>query len=173
MHLASREINGIEIKLTACCPVDQWRVREDKACIRYKLAGIDYHNGKIRTGSEVTTASGLVGSLHTLLENQAKFAAEEQQNLEICRRRLAQLQANAGRETFQYADERNALQKELNAILYELNAQNLLPEGRKIKMMPRLEDYLNFGMEVIADKVAEVTEECPEPPEEEDLRKSA
>ena len=98
---------------------------------------------------------------------------EEQQNLEICRRRLAQLRANAGHETFQYADERNALQKELNAILYDLNEQDLLSDDRKIKTMPRLEDYLDFGTEVIADKVDEITEECPEAPEEEELRKSA
>ena len=109
----------------------------------------------------------------TLLENQAKFAVEEQRNLEVCKARLAQLKANAGHETFRYAGERNALQKELNEILYELNAKNMLQDDRVIKCKPRLCDYIDLGIEVIADKVENVTEDAPESTGEEEVRKSA
>ncbi len=64
------------------------------------------------------------------------------------------------------------MQNELNGILYELNAKNLLNEDQPITDMPRLEDYIDLGVEVIADKVGDVTEEPVEPEVEED-KKSA
>jgi hypothetical protein len=175
IDLGFAKINGTEIELTAYCPVEEWRTREDKACIRYKLAGVMYHNVKIKTGSEVTTGTGLISSLKTLLENQADFADEEEHHLKVCKARLAQLQANAGHETFKYADERNSLQKELNAILFELNSKNMLHEDRMIKLKPSLCDYIDLGVEVIADKIGNITEDEPESADEdaEDMRKSA
>ena len=170
--LGFARINGVEIILSAYCPVEDFRVREDKACIRYQLAGANYYNHKIKTGSEVTTGAGLVSSLKTLLENQAKFAEEERANLAVCRQRLAQLNETAGHEKFKYADERNAVQNELNAILYELNAKDMLHEDRIIKNMPSLHDYIDLGIEVISGNVDTVTEEEPEP-EAEDMQQSA
>ena len=172
IELGFAKINDVEITLTAHCPIEDFRVREDKACIRYQLTGAHYYNRKIKTGSEVTTGTGLVGSLKTLLENQAKFAIEERKNLELARQRRAQLDESAGHEKFKYADERIAVQNELNGILYELNAKNLLNEDQPITDMPRLEDYIDLGVEVIADKVGDVTEEPVEPEVEED-KKSA
>ena len=114
----------------------------------------------------------MITSLKTLLENQAKFADEERANLAVCRQRLAQLNGTAGHEKFKYADERNAVQNELNAILYELNAKDMLHEDRIIKNMPSLHDYIDLGIEVISGNVDTVTEEEPEP-ETEDLQQSA
>ena len=170
--LGFAKINGVEIILAAYCPVEDFRVREDKACIRYQLTGANYYNHKIKTGSEVTTGAGLVSSLKTLLENQTKFAEEERANLAVCRQRLAQLNETAGHEKFKYADERNAVQNELNAILYELNAKDMLHEDRIIKNMPSLHDYIDLGIEVISGNVDTVTEEEPEP-ETDDLQQSA
>ena len=175
IDLGFAKINGTEIELTAYCPVEEWRTREDKACIRYKLAGVMYHNVKIKTGSEVTTGTGLISSLKTLLENQADFADEEERHLKVCKARLAQLQANAGHETFKHADERNSLQKELDAILFELNSKDMLHEDRVIDSKPSLCDYIDLGVEVIADKIENITEAEPESADAEadDMRKSA
>ena len=173
IELGFARINGVEIILTAVCPMEDFRVREDKACIRYRLAEADYYNGRIRTGSEVTTGTGLVSSLKTLLENQAKYAGEERKNLELARQRLAQLETDAGHEKFKYAEERNAAQNELNGILYELNSKDMLDDDRRIEEMPRLRDYLGFGVEVIVDKVGNVAADDPEPEMEDDERKSA
>ena len=64
------------------------------------------------------------------------------------------------------------MQNELNAILYELNAKDMLHEDRIIKNMPSLHDYIDLGIEVISGNVDTVTEEEPEP-ETEDIQQSA
>jgi hypothetical protein len=172
IELGFAKINGVEITLTAVCSLEDFRVREDKACIRYKLAGIEYCNHRIKTGSDITTGAGLISSLKTLLENQANFAVEERKSLEVSRQRLAQLNATSGHEKFKYADERNAAQRELNGILYELNAKNLLNDDEWNGGMPRLCDYLDLGVEVIAGEDEVITEDVPDF-EIEDERKSA
>ena len=171
--LGFAKINGIEIELTAYCPVEDWKVREDKACIRYHLSGVKYYNHKIKIGSEITTGSGLISSLKTLLENQAKFAHEEKDNLELARQRLAQLNAGGGNATFKYAEERNRLQNELSKIIYELNAKDMLHDDRKIESKPHLRDYLDLGVEVIDDKIETQTAEDEEQEDPEAMEKSA
>ena len=49
----------------------------------------------------------------------------------------------------------------------------MLDDDRRIEEMPRLRDYLGFGVEVIADKVGNVAADDPEPEMEDDERKSA
>ena len=171
--LGFAKINGIEIELTAYCPVEDWKVREDKACIRYHLSGVKYYNHKIKTGSEITTGSGLISSLKTLLENQAKFALEEKDNWELARQRLAQLNAGGENATFKYAEERNQLQNELSKIIYELNAKDMLHDDRKIESKPHLCDYLDLGVEVIDDKIETQTVEDGEPEDPDAMEKSA
>ena len=53
------------------------------------------------------------------------------------------------------------LVRDLDKLLFELNELDLLHEDRRIEVMPRLADYLDLGVEVIAEKV-EITEEPDE-----------
>lgn len=172
IDLGYARINGIEIELKAICPYEIYRAREDKAVIRYKLTGNSFYNGKVRAGSDVTTASGLVTSLKSVLEAKAKEAVREAEVLKLDRQRLAQLTATEGKREFKYADERITLQKELDKLLYELSELDLLHEDRRIDVMPRLSDYLDFGAEVIAEEM-EITDEPDENEEEEAFEKSA
>lgn len=161
IDLGYAKINGIEIELKAVCPFEIYRAREDQAVIRYRLAGESFYNGKIRVGSDVTTGSGLITSLKSVLDAKAKEAVGEAESLELNRQRLKQLAETEGKRVFKYADERIELQKELDKLLFELNELDLLHEDRRIEVMPRLSDYLNLGVEVIAEKV-EVTDESDE-----------
>ena len=51
--------------------------------------------------------------------------------------------------------------KELDKLLFELNELDLLHEDRRIEVMPHLSDYLDLGVEVIAEKI-EITDEPDE-----------
>ena len=161
LELGYAKINGIEIELKAICPFEIYRAREDQAVIRYRLAGESFYNGKIRVGSDVTTGSGLITSLKSVLDAKAKEAVGETESLELNRQRLKQLAETEGKRVFKYADERIELQKELDKLLFELNELDLLHEDRRIEVMPRLSDYLDLGVEVIAEKV-EITDESDE-----------
>lgn len=161
IDLGYAKINGIEIELKAVCPFEIYRAREDQAVIRYRLAGESFYNGKIRVGSDVTTGSGLITSLKSVLDAKAKEAVGETESLELNRQRLKQLAETEGKRVFKYADERIELQKELDKLLFELNELDLLHEDRRIEVMPRLSDYLDLGVEVIAEKV-EITDESDE-----------
>ena len=173
IDLGYAKINGIEIELKAICPFEIYRAREDQAVIRYRLAGESFCNGKIRVGSDVTTGSGLITSLKSVLDAKAKEAVGEAESLELNRQRLKQLTETEGKRVFKYADERIELQKELDKLLFELNELDLLHEDRRIEVMPRLSDYLDLGVEVIAEKI-EITDELDEEDaEEEPLEKSA
>ena len=173
IDLGYAKINGIEIELKAICPFEIYRAREDQAVIRYRLAGESFYNGKIRVGSDVTTGSGLITSLKSVLDAKAKEAVGEAESLELNRQRLKQLAETEGKRVFKYADERIELQKELDKLLFELNELDLLHEDRRIEVMPRLSDYLDLGVEVIAEKI-EITDELDEEDaEEEPLEKSA
>lgn len=174
ISLGYAKINGIEIELHAICPHEDYRVREDKAVIRYSLTEASFNNRKIRIGSDITTGSGLITSLKSVLESKAADAKNETERLATNRNRLRQLIENEGQTTFKHADERIELQKELDKILYELNEKDLLQEDRIIETMPRLSDYLDLGVEVIEDKTIEVTDFADDPePEEEAYRESA
>ena len=173
IDLGYAKINGIEIELKAICPFEIYRVREDLAVIRYRLAGESFYNGKIRVGSDVTTGSGLITSLKSVLDAKAKEAVGEAESLELNRQRLKQLAETEGKRVFKYADERIELQKELDKLLFELNELDLLHEDRRVEVMPRLADYLDLGVEVIAEKVEITDEPDEEDAEEEALEKSA
>ena len=173
IDLGYAKINGIEIELKAVCPFEIYRAREDQAVIRYRLAGESFYNGKIRIGSDVTTGSGLITSLKSVLDAKAKEAVGEAESLELNRQRLKQLAETEGKRVFKYADERIELQKELDKLLFELNELDLLHEDRRIEVMPRLSDYLDLGVEVIAEKVEITDETDEEDAEEEALEKSA
>ena len=173
IDLGYAKINGIEIELKAVCPFEIYRAREDQAVIRYRLAGESFYNGKIRVGSDVTTGSGLITSLKSVLDAKAKEAVGEAESLELNRQRLKQLAETEGKRVFKYADERIELQKELDKLLFELNELDLLHEDRRIEVMPRLSDYLDLGVEVIAEKVEITDESDEEDAEEEALEKSA
>lgn len=168
IDLGYAKINGIEIELKAVCPFEIYRAREDQAVIRYRLAGESFYNGKIRVGSDVTTGSGLITSLKSVLDAKTKEAVGEAESLELNRQRLKQLAETEGKRVFKYADERIELQKELDKLLFELNELDLLHEDRRIEVMPRLSDYLDLGVEVIAEKV-EITDESDEEDAEEEL----
>lgn len=173
LELGYAKINGIEIELKAICPFEIYRAREDQAVIRYRLAGESFYNGKIRVGSDVTTGSGLITSLKSVLDAKAKEAVGEAESLEVNRQRLKQLAETEGKRVFKYADERIELQKELDKLLFELNELDLLHEDRRIEVMPRLSDYLDLGVEVIAEKVEITDESDEEDAEEEALEKIA
>ena len=173
IDLGYAKINGIEIELKAICPFEIYRAREDQAVIRYRLAGESFYNGKIRVGSDVTTGSGLITSLKSVLDAKAKEAVGEAESLELNRQRLKQLAETEGKRVFKYADERIELQKELDKLLFELNELDLLHEDRRVEVMPRLADYLDLGVEVIAEKVEITDEPDEEDAEEEALEKSA
>ena len=173
IDLGYAKINGIEIELKAVCPFEIYRAREDQAVIRYRLAGESFYNGRIRVGSDVTTGSGLITSLKSVLDAKAKEAVGEAESLELNRLRLKQLAETEGKRVFKYADERIELQKELDKLLFELNELDLLHEDRRIEVMPRLSDYLDLGVEVIAEKVEITDESDEEDAEEEALEKSA
>ena len=173
IDLGYAKINGIEIELKAVCPFEIYRAREDQAVIRYRLAGESFYNGKIRVGSDVTTGSGLITSLKSVLDAKTKEAVGEAESLELNRQRLKQLAETEGKRVFKYADERIELQKELDKLLFELNELDLLHEDRRIEVMPRLSDYLDLGVEVIAEKVEITDEPDEEDAEEEALEKSA
>ena len=173
IDLGYAKINGIEIELKAVCPFEIYRAREDQAVIRYRLAGESFYNGKIRVGSDVTTGSGLITSLKSVLDAKAKEAVGEAESLELNRQRLKQLAETEGKRAFKYADERIELQKELDKLLFELNELDLLHEDRHIEVMPRLSDYLDLGVEVIAEKIEITDEPDEEDSEEESLEKSA
>ena len=72
--------------------------------------------------------------------------------------------------TIEYA---KVFQKELDKLLFELNELDLLHEDRRIEVMPRLSDYLDLGVEVIAEKVEITDESDDEDTGEESLEKSA
>ena len=174
IDLGYAKINGIEIELKAVCPFEIYRAREDQAVIRYRLAGESFYNGKIRIGSDVTTGSGLITSLKSVLDAKVKEAVGEAEMLELNRQRLKQLSETEGKRVFKYADERIGLQKELDKLLFELNELDLLHEDRRIEVMPRLSDYLDLGVEVIAEKVEITDDPDEEDSEEEDaFEKSA
>ena len=173
IDLGYAKINGIEVELKAVCPFEIYRAREDQAVIRYRLTGESFYNGKIRVGSDVTTGSGLITSLKSVLDAKAKEAVGEAESLELNRQRLKQLAETEGKRVFKYADERIELQKELDKLLFELNELDLLHEDRRIEVMPRLADYLDLGVEVIAEKVEITDESDEEDAEEEALEKSA
>ena len=173
LELGYAKINGIEIELKAVCPFEIYRAREDQAVIRYRLAGESFYNGRIRVGSDVTTGSGLITSLKSVLDAKAKEAVGEAESLELNRQRLKQLAETEGKRVFKYADERIELQKELDKLLFELNELDLLHEDRRVEVMPRLADYLDLGVEVIAEKVEITDEPDEEDAEEEALEKSA
>ena len=173
IDLGYAKINGIEIELKAVCPFEIYRAREDQVVIRYRLAGESFYNGRIRVGSDVTTGSGLITSLKSVLDAKAKEAVGETESLELNRQRLKQLAETEGKRVFKYADERIELQKELDKLLFELNELDLLHEDRRIEVMPRLSDYLDLGVEVIAEKVEITDESDEEDAEEEALEKSA
>ena len=173
IDLGYAKINGIEIELKAICPFEIYRAREDQAVIRYRLAGESFYNGKIRVGSDVTTGSGLITSLKSVLDAKAKEAVGEAESLELNRQRLKQLAETEGKRVFKYANERIELQKELDKLLFELNELDLLHEDRRIEVMPRLSDYLDLGVEVIAEKIEITDESDEEDAEEEALEKSA
>ena len=174
IDLGYAKINGIEIELKAVCPFEIYRAREDQVVIRYRLAGESFYNGRIRVGSDVTTGSGLITSLKSVLDAKAKEAVGEAESLELNRQRLKQLAETEGKRVFKYADERIELQKELDKLLFELNELDLLHEDRRIEVMPRLSDYLDLGVEVIAEKVEITDEPDEEDAEEEDaFEKSA
>ncbi len=174
IDLGFAKINGIEITLQAICPCENFRVHEDKAAIRYKLGGDEFQNRKIRVGSEVTTGSGLITSLKSVLEHKAEEAALETERLELDRQRLRQLVETENKKEFKFADERNELQKELAKILFELGEANLLHDDRIIDAMPRLSDYLDLGVELIEDKVEDVTDIADDTEDDEvPLKKSA
>ena len=173
IDLGYAKINGIEIELKAVCPFEIYRAREDQAVIRYRLAGESFCNGKIRVGSDVTTGSGLITSLKSVLDAKAKEAVGEAESLKLNRQRLKQLAETESKRVFKYADERIELQKELDKLLFELNELDLLHEDRRIEVMPRLSDYLDLGVEVIAEKVEITDESDEEDAEEEPLEKSA
>ena len=173
IDLGYAKINGIEVELKAVCPFEIYRAREDQAVIRYRLTGESFYNGKIRVGSDVTTGSGLITSLKSVLDAKAKEAVGEAESLELNRQRLKQLAETEGKRVFKYADERIELQKELDKLLFELNELDLLHEDRRIEVMPRLSDYLDLGVEVIAEKVEITDESDDEDTGEESLEKSA
>ena len=173
IDLGYAKINGIEVELKAICPFEIYRAREDQAVIRYRLAGESFYNGKIRVGSDVTTGSGLITSLKSVLDAKAKEAVGEAESLELNCQRLKQLAETEGKRVFKYADERIELQKELDKLLFELNELDLLHEDRRIEVMPRLSDYLDLGVEVIAEKVEITDESDDEDTGEESLEKSA
>ena len=173
IDLGYAKINGIEIELKAVCPFEIYRAREDQVVIRYRLAGESFYNGKIRVGSDVTTGSGLITSLKSVLDAKAKEAVGEAESLKLNRQRLKQLAETEGKRVFKYADERIELQKELDKLLFELNELDLLHEDRRIEVMPRLSDYLDLGVEVIAEKIEITDESDEEDAEEEALEKSA
>ena len=54
-----------------------------------------------------------------------------------------------------------------------MNELDLLHEDRRIEVMPRLSDYLDLGVEVIAEKVEITDESDEEDAEEEALEKIA
>ena len=173
IDLGYAKINGIEVELKAVCPFENYRTSEDQAAIRYRLAGESFYNGKIRVGSDVTTGSGLITSLKSVLDAKAKEAVGEAESLELNCQRLKQLAETEGKRVFKYADERIELQKELDKLLFELNELDLLHEDRRIEVMPRLSDYLDLGVEVIAEKVEITDESDDEDTGEESLEKSA
>ena len=173
IDLGYAKINGIEVELKAVCPFENYRTSEDQAAIRYRLAGESFYNGKIRVGSDVTTGSGLITSLKSVLDAKAKEAVGEAESLELNCQRLKQLAETEGKRVFKYADERIELQKELDKLLFELNELDLLHEDRRIEVMPRLSDYLDLGVEVIAEKVEITDEPDEEDSEEKSLEKSA
>ena len=111
----------------------------------------------------MTTGSGLITSLKSVLDAKAKEAVGEAESLELNRQRLKQLAETEGKRVFKYADERIELQNELD----------LLHEDRRIEVMPRLSDYLDLGVEVIAEKVEITDESDEEDAEEEALEKIA
>lgn len=121
----------------------------------------------------MTTGSGLITSLKSVLDAKAKEAVGEAESLELNCQRLKQLAETEGKRVFKYADERIELQKELDKLLFELNELDLLHEDRRIEVMPRLSDYLDLGVEVIAEKVEITDESDEEDAEEEALEKSA
>ncbi|MBR2508421.1 MAG: hypothetical protein IKB71_01610, partial [Lentisphaeria bacterium] len=162
------KINGIEIELNAHCPVESYRVREDKLAIRYHLTGHDFYNRKIKLGSEVTTGNGLITSLKSILAHKAEEAVNEADQLKLNRQRLQQLQDSDRQKVFKYADERIQLQKELDQILYELNEKDLLHEDKTFAAMPRLSDYLDLGIELITQET-EVSDDDDESEENEEV----
>ena len=165
-------INGIEIELNAHCPVENYRVREDKLAIRYHLTGHTFYDRKIKLGSEVTTGNGLITSLKSIHAHKAEEAISETDQLKLNRQRLQQLLDSDGQKVFKYADERIQLQKELDQILYELNEKDLLHEDKTFAEMPRLCDYLNLGVELISQD-AEVSDDDDEEEKEESVKMSA
>ena len=173
IDLGYAKINGIEIELKAVCPFEIYRAREDQAVIRYRLAGESFCNGKIRVGSDVTTGHGLISSLKSVLEAKVKEIISENENLDLNRQRLKQLTATEGKRVFKYADERIGLQKELDKLLYELNELDLLHEEQRIAEMPHLSDYLDLGIEVIAEKIDIIDEPEEDESETDFLEKSA
>ena len=166
------KINGIEIELNAHCPVENYRVREDKLAIRYHLTGHTFYDRKIKIGSEVTTGNGLITSLKSILAHKAEEVVTEMDQLKLNRQRLQQLQDSDGQKVFKYADERIQLQKELDQILYELNEKDLLHEDKTFAEMPRLCDYLNLGVELISQET-ELSDDDDEEEKEEPEKMSA
>ena len=166
------KINSIEIELNAHCPVENYRVREDKLTVRYHLTGHSFYNRKIKLGSEVTTGNGLITSLKSILAHKAEEAISETDQLKLNRQRLQQLLESDGQKVFKYADERIQAQKELDQILYELNEKDLLHEDKFFSRMPQLNDYLDLGVELISQD-AEVSDDEDEEEKEESVKMSA
>ncbi len=173
VELGYATINGIDIELRAVCPYKFYTAYEKEAVIRYKLTEKSFYHSDIRLGSEITTGSGLLTSMKSVLENKNKEIARETERLELNRQRLKQLEETEGKRVFKYADERIALQKELDKLTFDLNALDLLHEDRRIEEMPRLADYLDLGVEVITEEI-EISDGADDVDEEVDaLAKSA
>jgi len=170
IDLGYARINGIELSMKAVCVVADWHVNEESACVEYRLQAANFHNDRIKVTGQITTASGLLTSVKTVLKNLAEAADEESRKLEVDKKRLEQLSAGTV-EAFKYGDERNTLQAELDKIMFELDSKDMLRENKEIKFKPRLADYIDLGVEVIADKPEAVSEDEPE--NEDQLDKTA
>ena len=141
--------------------------------MRYHLTGHSFYNRKIKLGSEVTTGNGLITSLKSILAHKAEEAVNEADQLKLNRQRLQQLLDSDGQKVFKYADERIQLQKELDQILYELNEKDLLHEDKTFAAMPRLQDYLDLGIELISQETEVSDDDDASEENEESVRMSA
>lgn len=152
------KINDIMITLSGFCDTLYYGGADERsACVKYRLANYTFHNKNIKTGADVMSGSGLVTSVKHLLECKTEELSNELKNLEFAKERLAQLEATVGHEVFKHADERNALQKEYEQLLFDLNKANLLQDKKTFETMPCISDYIDLSAE-ITDKI-EVEEE--------------